>query len=389
MELALYIHLPYCITKCPYCDFNSHGVGDTVPEDSYAQALVGELTSYACLLQDHTIKTVFFGGGTPSLFTARSIGMILSEAKSITSFAKDAEITMEVNPRTADIAKFNGFADAGVNRLSVGIQSFSDRKLKFLGRNATPSDNIECIEQVLASDIKNLNLDLMYGTTDETNSEWQNDLKSATGYAPNHISAYCLTIESGTEFKKKQDRGELVLPSEYRLADMIDFTTDFLANNGYKQYEISNYAMAGYECLHNCFYWRGENYLGIGAGAHSHIKSSGNGDWGKRWSNIKYPARYMSAVENNTVPVDKSETLTRLQAYEDDLMMGLRLLDGLDMNKIRKTYNTRINLHTEDYLFSEDLISHENNKISLTKKGVLVSDYIISALLERTVFETV
>ena len=385
MNLALYVHIPYCVTKCPYCDFNSYGVGDKVPEDRYTEALIKELSLYEKLLSKFKVSSVYFGGGTPSLFSAQNIEKIISCISSITTFSSSPEITVEVNPKTADLKKFKSFRDIGINRLSLGIQSFSERKLRFLGRLSSPKDNLQCIEEVLTSGIDNFNVDLMYGTTDETFSEWESDLKNATGFKPNHISAYCLTIESGTEFKKRFERGDLVLPDENTLADMIDFTTEYLGQKEYNQYEISNYCLIDYECLHNKFYWQGLNYLGFGAGAHSHLKSYDGSKWGQRWSNVKYPSRYMSIVNNNVSPIDKSETLTRQQAFEDDLMMGLRLMKGLDLDILYDRYNVGFDLYDSDYLFSEGLMSRSQNTIKLSRKGILVSDYIISRLLDKAV----
>ena len=386
MNLALYVHIPYCVTKCPYCDFNSYGVGDKVPEDRYTEALIKELSLYKKLLSKFKVSSVYFGGGTPSLFSAKNIEKIISCISSITTFSSSPEITVEVNPKTADLKKFKSFRDIGINRLSLGIQSFSERKLRFLGRLSSPKDNLQCIEEVLTSGIDNFNVDLMYGTTDETFSEWESDLKNATGFNPNHISAYCLTIESGTEFKKMFERGDLILPDENILTDMIDFTTEYLGQKEYNQYEISNYCLTGYECTHNNFYWQGLNYLGIGAGAHSHLKSYNGSKWGQRWSNVKYPQRYISTiVKSNVVPIDKSETLTRQQAFEDDLMMGLRLMKGLDLDILYDRYNVGFDLYDSDYLFSEGLMSRSQNTIKLSRKGILVSDYIISRLLDKAV----
>ncbi|NIP37526.1 MAG: hypothetical protein GWO07_00380 [Candidatus Dadabacteria bacterium] len=225
----------------------------------------------------------------------------------------------------------------------------------------------------------------MFGTTGETFKEWEDDLLIAAGFEPNHISAYCLTIENGTEFKRRFERGDLVLPGDDAVSDMIDFTTGYLEGKGYSQYEISNYSKPGFECLHNKFYWQGKDYLGIGAGAHSHLRSDDSSVWGKRWSNVKYPRRYMSLLEDDKSPVDNTEPLTRMQAFEDDLMMGLRLMDGLDIQSLNQRYNISFDPADCDYLILKNLISASKNNISLSKKGVLVSDYIISRLVASAV----
>jgi len=385
MNLALYIHIPYCVKKCPYCDFNSYGVGADVPQQQYTEALIKEIYLYEELLNRFEISSIYFGGGTPSLFSADKIEKILNSISSLTTISNKSEITVEVNPKTADIDKFKNYKYIGVNRLSLGIQSFSERKLKYLGRLNSPNDNIECIEDVINSGITNFNVDLMYGTTNETSKEWGFDLSNATKFKPNHISAYCLTIENGTEFKKKFERGELILPDDNVLTDMIDFTTEYLGQKGYNQYEISNYSPVDYECHQNKFYWEGLNYLGLGAGAHSHLLSYDKSKWGERWSNVKYPQRYMSFVNNNVAPIDQSEILTRQQAFEDDLMMGIRLMKGLDLNRMYDRYQINFNLSSADYLFAEGLLSMNDNTLKLSRKGILVSDFIISRLLDHAV----
>lgn len=383
MKLALYIHIPYCVKKCPYCDFNSYGVGSDVPEDNYTEALIKEIALYESLLSKVTINSIYFGGGTPSLFSSENIGKIIRRISSVAAFSENPEITVEVNPKTADLNKFGSLKEIGINRLSLGIQSFSERKLTFLGRLSSPQDNNQCIEEVLDSGIENFNVDLMYGTSGETFSEWEDDLKNATSFNPNHISAYCLTIENGTEFKNRYERGDLILPNENILADMIDFTSEYLGEKQYNQYEISNYSLQGFQCVHNKFYWNGLNYLGLGAGAHSHFTWDIDSQWGRRWSNVKYPGRYMSLINSDILPVDNSESLTRLQAFEDDLMMGIRLMQGLNMNDLYNKYKVDLNLRGSDYLFDQGLLYRNHNTLKLSKKGVLVSDFIISRLLDQ------
>ena len=287
MALGLYIHIPYCVKKCPYCDFNSYGVGDSIPEKEYTETLLRELEFYRSELENATLTSIFFGGGTPSLFDPRNIEKILLKIFEITLAPGDIEISLEVNPKTADEEKLRNLRNSGVNRISVGVQSFSERKLKFLGRINSPLDSGRILEDVVRAGFKNYNLDLMYGTTGETLAEWDEDLTEAVRFGSTHISAYCLTIEEGTAFGMQLKAGNLKLPPDATLSRFISYTTDFLEDSGYRQYEISNYARAGYECRHNLLYWKGLDYLGIGAGAHSHMKSSDASAWGKRWANLR------------------------------------------------------------------------------------------------------
>jgi oxygen-independent coproporphyrinogen-3 oxidase len=386
MNIALYIHIPYCIKKCPYCDFNSYGVGNKIPGNLYTNSLLNEIDLYRDTIKNCNINSIFFGGGTPSLFFADNIDKIINKINDLSFINKDIEVTIEVNPKTADLDKLKSYYRIGINRISLGVQSFSQRKLDFLGRLITPQDNIETINNINAAGIKNFNIDLMYGISNESLDEWNNDLKITIGFLPNHISAYCLTIESGTEFHKRLKNGNLSLPSDDYLSILIQHTSDYITSNGYKHYEISNYSLPGYESAHNTSYWRGQNYLGLGAGAHSHLKDHGTGKWGIRFSNIKNPSRYMNMVDKGLTAIDSYEELTRIQAFEDDLMMSIRLLDGFNIEYMQTKYNVEFNITEMEYLFSDNYLIKRSNHICLDKNGVLLSDYLISKLLDNTIF---
>ncbi len=386
MNIALYIHIPYCIKKCPYCDFNSYGVGNKIPGNLYTNSLLNEIDLYRDTIKNCNINSIFFGGGTPSLFFADNIDKIINKINDLSFINKDIEVTIEVNPKTADLDKLKSYYQIGINRISLGVQSFSQNKLDFLGRLNTPQDNIETINNINAAGIKNFNIDLMYGISNESLDEWNNDLKITIGFLPNHISAYCLTIESGTEFHKRLKNGNLSLPSDDYLSILIQHTSDYITSNGYKHYEISNYSLPGYESAHNTSYWRGQNYLGLGAGAHSHLKDHGTGKWGIRFSNIKNPSRYMNMVDKGLTAIDSYEELTRIQAFEDDLMMSIRLLDGFNIEYMQTKYNVEFNITEMEYLFSDNYLIKRSNHICLDKNGVLLSDYLISKLLDNTIF---
>jgi oxygen-independent coproporphyrinogen-3 oxidase len=381
MAFGVYVHIPYCVKKCPYCDFNSWGIKDSFPETEYTESLLRELEFYAGDLEGRALSSVFFGGGTPSLFDPGSIGRILSRIYSMTVPARDVEVTLEVNPKTADLEKLRGLRRAGVNRISVGVQSFSQRKLEFLGRINSPEDGRRILDEVGRAGFDNYNFDLMYGTRGETPGEWEGDLEEAVGFGSSHISAYCLTIEPGTEFGSLFKKGLLRLPGEDSLSRFISFTTEFLGASGYGQYEISNYARPGRESSHNLLYWKGESYIGIGAGAHSHLKSGEGCPWGIRWANVKPPASYMKAVGEGRKPVDFTEVLSREEAIEDRIIMGFRLNEGLDMLGLKNNYGVAPDIGRIESLREDGFVEISDNTIRLTKKGTLLSDEIIVRLV--------
>lgn len=381
MAFGVYIHIPYCVKKCPYCDFNSWGIKGSFPESDYTESVLRELELYRDEIEGRELTSVFFGGGTPSLFDPGSIESIISKIYGLTSPAPDIEVSLEVNPKTADLEKLRGLREAGVNRISVGVQSFSQRKLEFLGRINTPGDGRRILDEVRSAGFRNYNFDLMYGTGGETPQEWLGDLEEAVTFGSNHISAYCLTIEKGTEFGALFSKGKLLLPGEESLSEFIDFTTAFLAGAGYSQYEISNYARPGFECRHNLLYWKGEDYIGLGAGAHSHLKSAPGSPWGLRWANVRPPVSYMKAVREGKRPVDFSERLTMEEAVEDRIIMGFRLNEGLDVKGLRNNYGVSPDRGRMESLSEDGFLEMSGDVIKLTKKGTLLSDEIIVRLV--------
>lgn len=252
--LGVYVHIPYCLTKCPYCDFNSYGTNGNFPEDGYVCALEREIESSRRILEGREISTVFFGGGTPSLFKPRSIGLVMEKLASIASFSPAAEVTLEVNPRTADKEKLVSLKRIGVNRISVGVQSFSQRKLDFYGRYTAPDDCTRALCDVQDAGFCNYNLDLIYGSSEETREEFEKDIRTGVSFSPTHISAYCLTIEPGTEFATLLRKGKLSIPDDSVLVRFMQSAREILEGEGYGNYEISNFARSGYECRHNLIY---------------------------------------------------------------------------------------------------------------------------------------
>ncbi|HKY06655.1 MAG TPA: radical SAM family heme chaperone HemW, partial [Candidatus Binatia bacterium] len=294
---SLYIHIPYCVSKCPYCDFNSHVVAE-IPEASYTDALLAELEHYGALEEwrGRTVQSIFFGGGTPSTFQPTSIGKLLAWVAATFVINLDCEITLEANPGTVDSEKFFGYRDAGVNRISVGVQSFQPRLLKFLGRIHGGDEARAALEVVRQAGFENFSFDLIYASPGQTLSELEADLDAALAFQPPHLSAYNLTFEEGTPFFHEYRAGRmrsLGEDEEIAMAELIE--TKFSAA-GLLRYEISNYARRGWHSRHNVNYWRSGDYLGLGAGAHSYRRDDAGSATGRRWSNEKNPGRYMAQV---------------------------------------------------------------------------------------------
>lgn len=376
--LGVYVHIPYCLTKCPYCDFNSYGTNGNFPEDDYVRALEREIESSRSVIEGREISTVFFGGGTPSLFKPRSVGMVMEKLASIASFSPKVEVSLEVNPRTADREKLVSLMRVGVNRISVGVQSFSQRKLDFYGRFTTPDDCVRALADVRDAGFHNYNLDLIYGSSQETREEFENDIRTALNFSPTHISAYCLTIEPGTEFATLRRKGQLSLPDDSVLVEFMRSAREILEAEGYGNYEISNFARRGYECRHNLIYWNCHDYLGVGAGAHSHISCGGGEGWGKRWSNIRNPELYMKRVTGDGNAVCASYDISRTTALEDTLLMGLRLSDGIGIEDVKRRFGCEPDTPSLEYLESDGFILTDGGRLRLTAKGRIFTDELVA-----------
>ena len=288
--LSLYVHLPWCVKKCPYCDFNSHGLRDALPEAAYMDALIRDLEQDLPRVAGRGIQTVFFGGGTPSLFPATAIGRILEAARMRLPFTPDAEVTLEANPGTVERGRFAEYKAAGVTRLSIGVQSFEPRHLKVLGRIHSSDEAARATEEAHAAGLANFNLDLMYALPEQTRDEALIDVRRAMALGPAHVSHYQLTLEPNTEFHAHPPK----LPDSDAAWDMQLACQAELARGGYSQYEISAYARAGRQCRHNLNYWRFGDYLGIGAGAHGKLTDN-EGGVTRLWK-LKHPETYLKSA---------------------------------------------------------------------------------------------
>ncbi len=379
-RVSLYVHIPYCESKCPYCDFNSYAVPDW-PEDRYARALCDELTGYAAQSpwNGAEVATVFFGGGTPSLFDPATIARILDTIAATMRVATDIEITLEANPGTVERARLAGFRAAGVNRLSFGIQSFQPDLLATLGRVHTVEDSRAAIAAARAAGFANLNLDLIFAVPGQSRAMCAADVAEAVRYAPEHVSAYNLTYEPSTPFHTRRARGEIVPLGEDDECWMYDHVRSTLADAGHAQYEISNFARPGRAARHNQSYWRGVPYLGIGAGAHSYADRPG---WGRRWSNERLPERYIAGVAAGNA-VASSEDLSFETAAGEFMFLGLRELDGVDPARFAARFGRPLDaVHPIVASFRDTgLLATRDGKLALSQRGLLVADSIFAAFV--------
>ncbi len=321
IPLSLYVHWPWCVRKCPYCDFNSHASG-TVPETRYVEALLQDLEREAHWAGSREIRTIYFGGGTPSLMSAEGFTALLDGIRQRVCVASDAEISMEANPGTADEAKFEAYAEAGVNRLSLGIQSFDDASLKRLGRIHDRAAAVRALEKAVRI-FPRVNADLMFGLPFETVERLRDEVAALVDSKTTHVSCYQLTIESGTAFAKRVPEG---LPDEDLAADLQEAVVSLLVRAGFVRYEVSSYAKSGEICRHNLNYWTFGDYLAIGAGAHAKMTTE-NGIL--RTARFANPERYMRAVEEGVAPYEEIRRVTAEELPFEFMLNALRLTVGV------------------------------------------------------------
>ncbi len=320
--LALYVHLPWCVRKCPYCDFNSYEARGALPDAEYVGALLRDLRTELPLAQDRPIETIFLGGGTPSLFSGAAIAQLLDGLRAEAAFAPDVEITLEANPGAVDAASFVAFREAGVNRLSIGIQSFRDEQLRALGRVHGSAEAEAAVATARAAGFDDINLDLMYGLPGDDVVGAVADLERALALAPSHLSWYQLTLEPNTAFERRPP----VLPGDDAVAAIEERGRASLAAHGYERYEISAYARSGRRCRHNLNYWQFGDYLGIGAGAHGKVTLPADGEIARR-EKTRNPRTYLQRAGAAQAAVEQ-RVATRAQAALEFLMNALRVLEG-------------------------------------------------------------
>lgn len=369
--LGLYVHLPWCERKCPYCDFNSHEATD-IPQDNYIRALLQDLRKDSPMIQGRTVDTLFIGGGTPSLFSAEAIQRLMRGIAELIPLSPTLEVTMEANPGSADADKFYAFKDAGINRLSIGIQSFNSAHLQTLGRVHTSDQAYAAINFARQAGFSSFNLDVMHGLPDQTLLSAKMDLLAAIACKPSHLSWYQLTIEPNTMFHKHPP----LLPVEDELADIQQCGEKLLADNGYAQYEVSAYSQKGFNCRHNSNYWSFGDYLGIGAGAHGKI-SFPDGRI-KRYNKRRQPREYLSTASQAFVA--STQTLHSDEIVGEFMMNALRLNDGFTLQH----FTSRTGLdYTQlepqlERLCQRGLLARDRNIVRATDTGRRFLDSVIA-----------
>ena len=372
--LSAYVHVPFCSTRCGYCDFNTYTPdqlgGATV--EGYLDAVAGEIALSRGVLGDAApaLATVFFGGGTPTLLTARQLGGVLDRLRDTFGLAGDCEVTVEANPETITPELLSGLLDAGVNRLSMGMQSAVPSVLRVLDRVHTPGRALDAVRMARDTGFTDISLDLIYGTPGESLDQWRTSLDAAIGAGPDHISAYALIVEDGTRLAAQVRRGVLPAPDDDDLADKYLLADQVLATAEFEAYEVSNWARPGHPARHNLAYWLGHNWWGYGPGAHSHVG-------GVRWWNVRHPRSYAEAVSRGHSPGLGREILTPADRRVERVLLELRLSEGLPLSVLTASERGRVAAITE-----RGLGRVEADRLSLTLRGRLLADAVIRDLLD-------
>ena len=374
--LALYVHIPWCEKKCPYCDFNSH-TSPNIPEDDYVSHLINELQQYRQVLQIRPLHSIFFGGGTPSLFSAPAIARILTAVSAIGSLEDNCEITLEANPGSAEQSRFKGYRQAGVNRLSIGVQSFNSDHLKRLGRIHNHDEAINAIKAAQSAGFDNINIDLMYGLSQQTLAQALSDIEQAIALNPQHISWYQLTIEANTAFYNAPPP----LPAEDNIIAIEEAGRALLLQHGFARYEVSAYAQPNLRSKHNMNYWEFGDYLGIGAGAHSKLTDE-NGAI-RRIANTRLPQHYL---DRNAIKASTESSLTPADKRFEFMMNALRLVDGVDVTLFEQRTGETLQSITPTITAmtkSQHMQSPQRaQRLACTKEGYELLNSVVEQFLE-------
>jgi len=393
--MGLYVHVPFCKTKCPYCDFNTYqGIEDLI--EPFLPALTSEIERWGDTLAHPAVKSIFFGGGTPSYLPKGDIEKILGSIQASFKVAPNAEITIEANPGDLDAAACAGILDQGVNRLSIGVQSLNNDLLNLLGRRHQASEAVEAFESARQAGFDNVNLDLMYGLPNQSMDQWRQTLDSLIGLAPEHISLYALGIEEGTPMHRWLEDGKIPEPDSDLAADMYQYARESLAAAGYHHYEISNWSLPGRACEHNVIYWENGPYLGVGPGAHSHL-----GDY--RFWTVLSPREYnakasgwaaadihpiselVEAALENVPTLGSWEHLSLETTCSETMFLGLRLLDGLDLSEASKLTGVHLAKKFQAPIqecIDLGLLEQDSDCLKLTKPAYLIANQAFTRFLE-------
>lgn len=377
MSISIYIHYPFCRSKCPYCDFNSY-CNLNIEEEELIKAYLNEIEYYKDIIKDKIIDTIYFGGGTPSLMSEKLLSNIINKINSLYKINQNCEISLESNPNSINYEKLKSFKDIGINRLSIGVQSLIDRDLKFLGRIHNRNEAIDAIKNAQKIFNDKYSIDLIYGRPNQNLNEWKEELNEAIKLSPFHISLYQLIIEKGTPFY----RNKVQTPNEDIATKFYEKTHNILEKNKIMQYEISNYAKNGYECKHNLVYWNNGEWVGIGAGAHGRININQ-----KRYSiqNLKKPLNWLDKTLKNKNGISIKKLLSKQEIIEEYLIMGLRVKDGIKIENLQKNIDCNnfydiLDKENIEFLTKLNLINANDKNIKLTKKGFLLLNSVIEKL---------
>jgi len=363
---ALYVHWPFCVSKCPYCDFNSH-VRETIDQDAWRKALLTDLAYEARLLPGRTLGSIFFGGGTPSLMPPATVAALIEAAGRYWPLADDVEITLEANPSSVEADRFADLRAAGINRVSLGVQAFDDERLAFLGRAHSAREGLDAIATAQRN-FARVSFDLIYALPGDTEQQWSSDLDRAIGLGTEHLSLYQLTIEPGTRFAAMAAKGTLTPLDADHAGGLFELTQARTAAAGIPAYEISNHARPGAESRHNLTYWRYGDYAGIGPGAH------GRRD-GRATLRHRKPENWLTAISRNNHGIELEEALTDSERATEALVMGLRLAEGLDVQ--RSGLEPFVNRNAIARLAEQGLLVRDGTRIAATSAGMLLLDAIL------------
>jgi putative oxygen-independent coproporphyrinogen III oxidase len=370
--LALYVHWPFCVSKCPYCDFNSH-VRSTIDQDEWRDALLADLAHEASLLPGRTLTSIFFGGGTPSLMEPATAAAIIGAARKHWLAAHDIEITLEANPNSVEADRFADLATAGVNRLSLGVQSFDDSDLTFLGRAHSADEGQRALDAAQAH-FPRVSFDLIYALPGETEARWSATLDRALARGTSHLSLYQLTIEPGTRFASMAAKREFEPLDADMAAGLYELTSDLTAAAGIPAYEISNHARTGEESRHNLTYWRYGDYAGVGPGAHGRRL-------GKRTVRHRKPENFLSGLRRNGHGIVEEDSLRPTEAADEALVMGLRLAEGIDPPALTQRFGKRIvDDQAVDRLVYSGHLERDGNRLRATPAGRLLLDRVLGEI---------
>jgi len=373
---ALYVHWPFCVSKCPYCDFNSH-VRAEIDEAAWRDALLADLAHEATLTAGRPVGSIFFGGGTPSLMAPSTVEAVLDAAGRHWGFARDIEITLEANPSSVEAANFTALASAGVNRVSLGLQALDEEALHFLGRAHGLAESLAALDTAQAA-FGRVSIDLIYARPDQSEARWLAELRQALSFGTEHLSLYQLTIEPGTRFAALAAKGELPTLTADEAAHLFELTRAVTADAGIPAYEISNHARPGAESRHNLAYWRYRDYVGVGPGAHGRRGAAAS-------FRRKKPENWLSAVARNGHGIESEEPLDAATRAEEALLMGLRLDEGVDLARIASETGLAIDAIVDqaaiDRLSVHGLLKREDDRLTVREAGMLLLDGILAEVV--------